>query len=130
MSTERKYRFYRGGTFVGTVSITGVHQPYFCGHIDPAEGYVEIAPLLDRLAQNRRQRLSSDIAGISAEKREARNQLAKEHFEILQQFCGPGLRMMDAITGELVHEPMDLEVDEKGFWWRGYIWANGTRLGP
>ena len=125
---NRKYRFYRGETLVGTVSIVGTDQPYFCGRIDPAEGFEEIAHLLDRLAQNRRQRSSPEGEGVSVQKREARQQLRNEYEAIVQEFVGPGLKLLDADTGELVFEPLDLEVDERGFWWNGHIWKDGERI--
>lgn len=123
-----KYRFYRGQTLVGIVTVVASDQPYFCGRIEPTEGYGEIAPLLDQLALNRQQRSSPDIVGVSAKKRAARDRLAYEYAQIVREFTGPGLRMVDAVTGELVFEPLDLEVDERGFWWNGRIWKSGERI--
>lgn len=125
---DRKYHLYRGETLVGIVTLVDGDQPFFCGRIEPTEGYGEIAPLLDRLASNRRQRLSPDIKGVAAEKRAARDQLAREHAQIVKDFVSPGLRIVDAVTGTLVFEPLYLEVDERGFWWRGHIWNNGKRI--
>ncbi|MFO1501321.1 MAG: hypothetical protein U1G07_23520 [Verrucomicrobiota bacterium] len=125
---QKKYWFYRGGNLVGIVGVVGSDQPFFCGRIEPAEGYGEIAPLLERLAVNRRQRRSPDIVGVSADKRAARDRLAYEHAQIVQEFAQPGLRMVDMATGELVFEPLDLEVDERGFWWTGHIWQDGKRI--
>ena len=125
---NRKFYFYRGEKLVGTVTIVDINQPYFCGHIEPAEAFAEIEPLLERLAQNRRQRSSHDLAGVSAEKREARQRSRNEYEQIVQEFIGPGLRMVDALSGELVYEPLDLEVDERGFWWNGHIWKDGRRI--
>jgi len=125
---KRKYRFYRGDKLVGIVSVVDSDQPYFCGRIEPAEGYDEIAPLLDQLAMNRQQGRSPDIVGVSAEKRAARDRLAYEYAQIVQEFTRPGLRMVDDVTGELVFEPLDLQVDERGFWWNGHIWQEGKRI--
>jgi hypothetical protein len=110
------------------VTVIDVDQPYLCGHLEPAEGFGEIAGLLERLARNRQQILSPAIKGVSAEKRAARQRVADEYSSIQQEFVSPGLKMFDAETGELLFEPLQVEVDERGFWWGGHMWRDGKRI--
>ena len=128
VDSSRKYQFYRGDTLVGLVTIVDTDQPYFCGRIEPAEGFDDVAALLDRLGSNRRRSRSPDISGVSEEKMAARNQLAHEYALIAQELGRPGLRMVDAVTEELVFEPRDLQMDERGLWWTGPIWEEGKRI--
>lgn len=106
-----RHLLYRGDRLLGTVTIVGTDQPYFCGHIELAAGCDDIRQLLDELAQNHRNRQASNHSMES--------QL--EWGRITEALIGPGLRIVDEVTGELEFEPTGIDVDERGFWWTGRV---------
>jgi hypothetical protein len=128
IDSNQEFHFYRGEVLLGRVFIVGSDQPYFCGRIEKTEAFAEVAHLFNLLAENRRASCSPAVYGIEPEKREARDRLRKEYEALNREIVGPGLRMVDATTGQLAYEPLDLEVDECGFWWRGHIWQDGKQI--
>ncbi|MCS6897216.1 MAG: hypothetical protein NZM29_04520 [Nitrospira sp.] len=113
----RRFLFYKDDVFLGFVTYQEDDQPFHVGQFEPASGFSNLLSQYEISGQSKPSQVCPQVQPA-----------IRRYGEHDVGIFGPGLRLVEETSGELVFEPQIVRITGSEIWWRGIKWHKGRRL--